>query len=89
MIEMRLLFHGKVQRVGFRWTVVERAEVWNIRGTVRNLPNQTVEVIAQGSSEALENFLLALQTQPGGALIEKIEKHYQEAEKKFLNFTIV
>ena len=42
---IRLLLRGKVQEVGFRKYVFMHADLLNIKGYVRNLPDGTVEVV--------------------------------------------
>ena len=57
---------GLVQGVGFRWTAQRIARSLGITGTVRNLPDGTVELEAHGAAEALERLRQALQTDMPG-----------------------
>ena len=54
---MRLVIHGRVQGVGYRYSVLEQIESHQVivRGEIRNLPNGTVEIIAQGGIEELKD----------------------------------
>ncbi len=54
---MTLKIKGKVQKVGFRYSVVNYVQTQKlpIVGQVRNLPDGSVEVIAQGDIEALKD----------------------------------
>lgn len=56
MLQMTLIIKGKVQRVGFRYSVADFVlqEKLPIVGHVKNLPDGSVEVIAQGDIEALK-----------------------------------
>lgn len=56
MLQMTLEIKGKVQRVGFRYSVVDYVtqNQLPIVGYVRNLPDGSVEVIAQGDIEAIK-----------------------------------
>lgn len=56
MLQMTLIIKGKVQRVGFRYGVVDWVLSQNlgIVGIIRNLPDGSVEVVAQGDIEALK-----------------------------------
>ncbi|MGE3610219.1 MAG: acylphosphatase [Bacteriovoracaceae bacterium] len=56
MLQMILIIKGKVQKVGFRYSVVDYVLSKNlpIVGNVRNLPDGSVKVIAQGDIESLK-----------------------------------
>ncbi len=53
---MTLVIKGKVQRVGFRYSVMDHVVSTKLPlvGFVRNMPDGSVEVIAQGDIEALK-----------------------------------
>lgn len=57
MLQMTLIIKGKVQKVGFRYSVVDYvvSQKLPIVGQVRNLPDGSVQVIAQGDIESLKN----------------------------------
>lgn len=56
MLQMTLIIKGKVQRVGFRYSVADFVvqEKLPLVGHVKNLPDGSVEVIAQGDIESLK-----------------------------------
>lgn len=56
-IEIHVLVSGQVQGVGFRAATCSAARQLNLRGTVRNLVDGSVEIYAQGSHEKLETLL--------------------------------
>lgn len=62
----RYVVSGLVQGVGFRWTVQRVARSLGIAGTVRNLPDGTVEIEAHGGPDALTNLREALQSRMPG-----------------------
>lgn len=70
---------GKVQGVGFRYSAIELASKLGIQGTVKNLPNGNVEIIAQGEASHLVKFFDELQemfdTEIEKTPIDTIEKH--------------
>ena len=68
-----VILHGRVQGVGFRWWTCRQATGAGIRGTVRNLPDGSVEVRAAGPGDALARFLEALRRGPPGARVERTE----------------
>ena len=52
-----ITFHGRVQGVGFRFTAQRTAARYMITGYVRNLPNGSVEMLAQSSAENITQTL--------------------------------
>jgi acylphosphatase len=63
-------YTGRVQGVGFRYTVRQLADGFPVAGYVRNLPSGEVELLAEGEPEAVEAFLGAVQRRMAG-YIEK------------------
>ncbi len=62
----------RVQGVGFRWFVKEKARSFRITGWVRNRPDGTVEVAGAGDRESLDSFASALRRGPEGARVEQV-----------------
>jgi acylphosphatase len=56
----RVLYSGRVQGVGFRYTAQALAAGYALAGTVRNLPNGDVELVAEGEAGQVEAFLAAV-----------------------------
>ena len=56
----RVQYKGRVQGVGFRYTVQGLAAGFPVAGYVRNLANGDVELVAEGASEAVQGFLDAV-----------------------------
>lgn len=56
-----MIFIGRVQGVGFRFTARNIAQRHGLAGFVRNLPDGTVELLAQGPSQAVDDCLTDLQ----------------------------
>ena len=56
-IAKQIIFTGRVQGVGFRFTVFNIASVYNLTGIVRNLPNGSVEMVVQGPSKEIDSCL--------------------------------
>ncbi len=53
---LRIVVTGRVQGVGFRWFVRESAEQFHVSGWVRNNPDGSVELEAEGGRETLGRF---------------------------------
>ena len=58
--QMTVLYSGRVQGVGFRYTAKTVAAGFEIVGNVRNLPDGRVELVAEGGRTELEKFCAAL-----------------------------
>ncbi|HEX4600596.1 MAG TPA: acylphosphatase [Gemmatimonadales bacterium] len=74
MPRARFVVHGRVQGVGFRWFVWQQAERLALRGTAENLPEGSVEVVAEGPSDALAELERALAHGPPMARVERVER---------------
>ena len=64
---------GKVQGVGFRWFVRERARALGLTGWVRNRDDGSVEVLAMGDDASLRQLRALLGTGPSGARVSAVE----------------
>jgi acylphosphatase len=70
-----IIFTGRVQGVGFRFTALDIAKRYRLTGWVRNLPDGTVEMLAQGPSDDISDCIRAIQESFGGYIREaKIEE---------------
>ncbi|MBI1310923.1 acylphosphatase [bacterium] len=58
----RVIFHGRVQGVGFRYTADRIARGHLVTGFVRNLVDGTVELVACGTSFEVDRFLKEVMT---------------------------
>lgn len=65
---------GSVQGVGFRWWTRKTASALDLRGTVRNARDGSVEVEAEGSTDALESFEARLHQGPQHARVRALER---------------
>jgi acylphosphatase len=75
MTARRYLVSGRVQGVGFRWFVWREAGRLGLEGYVRNLPDGTVEVVARGAKEAMDELEQMLTSGPATARVDGVEKH--------------
>ena len=69
----RFLVRGRVQGVGFRWFVEREAYLLQIAGWVRNNPDGSVEVLAQGTRDQLAGLRSRLQEGPRAARVDDVE----------------
>ena len=68
-----LLLSGRVQGVGFRYFAEMRAARYNIKGYVRNIYDNMVEIICQGEPENLDKFILEVKKGPSFSQINKLD----------------
>ena len=86
---MHIFYSGRVQGVGFRYTVRTVAAGFEAVGTVRNLLDGRVELIAEGVRVELEAFRLAIREAGLERFIQKEEVGWSEATGEFRGFEIV
>lgn len=63
---------GVVQGVGYRWWTKATADKLGVRGSVRNLPDGSVEAIAYAESAALDRFRILLADGPPAAEVRRV-----------------
>lgn len=90
MKTIEIICHGFVQGVGFRFMTQRLAQQMHVRGTVENLGNGDVRIIAQGDTELLEQFtaLVKKSPSPSGRVDQMIVTELPDVEK-FKHFTII
>ena len=79
---------GVVQGVGFRAFAAREARRLRLSGTVRNCPDGSVEVVAEGAPESLRALETALRRGPPGAVVRRVDTTYSEARGEFTGFSI-
>ncbi len=65
----RAIVTGQVQGVGYRFFAERAARDLDVRGWVRNLPDGSVETVAEGEEEAIARYFDRLRQGPRGALV--------------------
>ena len=86
---LHIYYSGRVQGVGFRYTVKRLANGFEVTGTVRNLLDGRVELLAEGTKEELEAFHRAIQDSEVGRFIGNEEASWSEATGEWRGFEIV
>jgi acylphosphatase len=86
---LRAIVRGRVQGVGFRDYVFARARFLRLRGYVRNLPdNRSVEVVAEGPSEILDQLMEYLYEGPGTSRVDAVEVTWSEPTGTHEDFSV-
>lgn len=79
---------GRVQGVGFRYFVITRAAQKSLSGWVGNRLDGSVEVVAEGTQEALNSLLKALHQGPRSARVHAVNYEWLEANGEFQGFNV-
>jgi len=83
-----ILFSGRVQGVGFRYATHRIAAEFAVAGTVRNLADGRVELVAEGDSDELGLFVGAIQEEMSG-YISHVQVSESPATGEFNGFHII
>jgi len=87
-LELHAVFHGRVQGVAFRYSTERYALEIGVVGEVRNQPDGSVEVIAQGTVTQLEQLLRQLCGPSGPGHVETFDKIFCSPTRSFETFEI-
>jgi acylphosphatase len=82
-----VIFWGRVQGVGFRFTAEDVARDNNVNGYVRNVPDGTVELVIEGEESTLQKVIDSLNDLMG-QVIEKYHVNWFPATGQFQRFEI-
>ena len=84
----RIIIHvyGLVQGVFFRYTTRKIARNLGLTGIVKNLPNGSVYIEAEGPEDKLNELLKFAKKGPKSAEVENVKVEYKEAQYKFKGF---
>ena len=86
---MCIFYSGHVQGVGFRYTAKTVAAGFEVTGSVRNLPDGRVELIAEGARAELEVFRAAIRDAGLSGLIRDEKITWSDAQNELHGFEIV
>ncbi len=84
-----VFYSGTVQGVGFRYTVRSLAIGFEVSGTVRNLPDGRVELVAEGLKDELSAFQQAIRESELGHFIRREDVIWAEPAGGLRGFEIV
>jgi len=86
---LHIYYSGRVQGVGFRYSVKALAAGFEVTGTVANLPDGRVELLAEGARGELEEFRKAIQDSEVGGFIKQEQASWLPPKNEFRGFNIV
>lgn len=86
---MRAVVKGRVQGVGFRITARNYAARLGLAGSVRNLPDGSVEIIAVGKRTAIDNLLNAVRDNAIAGDVSAVFSEEIDVKNSFEGFSIL
>jgi len=88
MKRLHLKIHGLVQGVYFRSSARQKARELGLSGWVKNMPDDTVETVAEGKENNLNEYKKWCETGPPEARVENIQEKWEEPRGEFKGFGI-
>jgi len=88
MKRIHLIIHGKVQGVFYRDNTQKKASELGLKGFVKNLPDGTVEIIAEGPEDKLNELSEFCRNNPGYSNVTDIEIKKEKSTNEFDSFEI-
>ena len=88
MAALNVKVSGRVQGVYFRAFTQRHAVSLSLVGYVRNLPDRSVEVYAEGDEETLEQLLETVRQGPPGARVDSVELGWLKYTGKYHQFAV-
>lgn len=89
MEEVNIKIYGQVHGVGFRYYAGQTARELGLAGYVRNLPDGTVEIVAQGQKEDLEKLIEWAKSGPRYSRVERVDVEWKPLKGKYSDFSIL
>ncbi len=88
-LELYFKAKGRVQKVFFRDTSRRWAKKLKLNGKAKNLPNNEIEIIAQGKNKNLDIFLEKIKKGPMFARVDSYSYYFRKPQSRFTNFRIL
>ena len=88
-VRLQAVVRGRVQGVGYRAFVLDRARSAGLTGWVANRDDGTVELVAEGPAETIDRLLLDLREGPPAARVDAVVELRSAASGTFDRFRVV
>ncbi|MFQ5750869.1 MAG: acylphosphatase [bacterium] len=85
---VKLTVKGRVQGVGFRWFVLREAQELGLKGYVKNLYNDDVEIVVEGNRNSVEELIDRVKKGPAFSIVTHVELDWKEYSGKFTSFNV-
>ncbi len=86
---VRITVRGTVQGVGFRMYTMREAERLGLGGYVRNLPDGSVEIVAEGEAGAVDRLIAWAKHGPAAAVVEGVNVVDGEPTGEYGSFSVL
>jgi len=87
-VRVHVWVQGRVQAVGFRAFVQQSAFQIGVTGWVRNVGYNTVEAVAEGTKEQIEDFLQMIKRGPSVSRVDESREEWEQATGEFRSFGV-
>ncbi len=84
----QIAVRGIVQGVNFRWFTQRRADTLHLTGYVRNMPDGSVYVVAEGLRGEIESLTQELRVGPSAAVVESVQVEWRAPSGEFDRFEV-
>jgi acylphosphatase len=88
LVARRFLISGRVQGVGFRFFVEDRARAEGVHGWVRNLPDGRVEALLEGDAASVDRIEAVLWRGPSGSVVDSVASEAVAPSGRATGFSI-
>jgi acylphosphatase len=85
-VRVHLRIRGRVQGVYFRASTVYEAQNLGLTGWVRNCPDGSVEAVAEGARDKIDELIAWCRRGPSGARVENVALEWRAATHEFSAF---
>ncbi len=88
MERVHAIVRGRVQGVWYRVSTQARARQLGLGGWVRNLPDGSVELVAEGPRADLDRLIAWCHEGPPAAAVTAVQPRFDAATREFASFDI-
>ena len=87
-MKAEIIVQGVVQGVGYRFFVLNQARLYDVKGYVKNMPDGTVQVVAEGKKGMVKDFVERLRIGPLSAHVTGVDVKWDEKDSGFTEFRL-
>jgi acylphosphatase len=88
LVRVRIAVYGRVQGVWFRGSAQSTAQRLGVVGWARNLPDGSVEILAQGPRDAVDKLVAWCQHGPSAARVDRVSTRPEIVQDDLHEFRI-